>query len=269
MMQITDDSIHVQGLSQLAMGQSWRLQLAHDRPNHLLIWITRGQGRVLLDGLRRGIGAHNALFIPAGSLFALDLGRQSIGQSVRLPATSELRLPAIPRHLRIREVQVQSELTGLIEAAQREDQAMLPLRSDALEAHAGLISVWLRRQIALEEHIPEKRNAAGRLSKRFCEMVSERYASGDAMAEYAAALAVTPTHLTRAVKAATGRTASDILTERVLSEARRLLVETHEPAQRIAGYLGFGSAAYFTRFIQHHTGKPPSKLRRPPGNPAS
>ncbi len=268
-MQFDANDIHVQSLSQLAMGQPWRLQLAHDRPYHLLIWITRGQGRVLLDGLRRGIGAHNALFIPAGSLFSLDLGRQSIGQTIRIPASSELRLPAIPRHLRIREAQIQSELTGLIEAAQREEQANLALRADALEAHAALISVWLRRQITLEEHIPEKRNAAGRLSRRFCEMVSQRYASGDAMADYAAALEVTPTHLTRAVKAATGKTASDILTERVLSEARRLLIETGEPAQRIASYLGFGSAAYFTRFIQHHTGRPPSKLRRATGNPVT
>ena len=81
------------------------------------------------------------------------------------------------------------------------------------------------------------------------------------MATYAEALDVTPTHLTRAVKAATGKTAADILTERVVYEARVLLGTTDHSAQSIARHLGFGSAAYFTRFIQHHTGKPPSKLR--------
>jgi AraC family transcriptional activator of pobA len=40
-----------------------------------------------------------------------------------------------------------------------------------------------------------------------------------------------------------------------------LLEETKEPAQNIARFLGFGSAAYFTRFIQQHTGQTPSKLR--------
>lgn len=253
--------IKILSLSQLGLGQEWRMTLAHDLPYHLMVWVTRGQGLVLLDGMRRGLGAHNVLFIPARSLFAMDLGRQSIGQAILIPAGTPLRLPEIPRHLRLRDVHIQSELTGLIEATLREEQAGRPLRGDALEAHGALISVWLRRQIMLDEHVPDRRNAAGRLSKRFCDMVPAHYNSGDVMADYAAALDVTPTHLTRAVKAATGKTASDLLTERILFEARKLLLETKEPAQQIAAYLGFRSAAYFTRFIQHHTGQPPSKIR--------
>ncbi len=256
--------VHVQSLAKFSQGQDWQVQLAHDRPCHVLIWITRGQGRVLLDGMRRGTGAHNALFIPAGSIFALDLGRQSIGQVVLLPAGSSLQLPQMPRHLRIREVQVQSELTGLIEAATREDQGARAFRGDALEAHAALISVWLRRLMMEEAHAPEPRNAAGRLSQRFCALLSEKFATGAPMADYAAALAVTPTHLTRAVKAATGKTAADLLTERVLHEARCLLAGTNLPARKIAEHLGFGSAAYFTRFIQHNAGNSPSKLRGKP-----
>jgi AraC family transcriptional activator of pobA len=257
-------TIQVQSLAKFSQGQDWQVELAHDRPYHLLIWITRGQGRVLLDGMRRGTGAHNALFIPAGSLFALDLGRQSIGQVALLPAESPLPLPEMPRHLRIREVQVQSELTGLIEAAKREDQDARPLRDQALEAHAALISVWLRRQFMEDVHVPEPRNAAARLSQRFCALLSQRFRSGDTMADYAATLEMTPTHLARAVKAATGKTAADLLTERVLHEARSLLVETQQPAHLIADHLGFGSAAYFTRFIQQHVGRPPSKLRAKP-----
>lgn len=258
---MSENEITLRSLANLSQGQEWRLTLAHDRPYHILAWITRGQGRLLLDGQRRGFGAHNAVFIPAGALFALDLGRQSMGLSVTVPAGSPLRLPERPRHLRIRDVHVQSELSNLLDAAGREDQSKRPLREDAMEGHMALISVWLRRQIALDEHIPAPAKAAARLSARFCSEVSQRYTSGDAMAEYAATLGVTPTHLTRAVKAATGKTAADILTERVLYEARRLLGETRHPAKDIARHLGFGSAAYFTRFMQQHTGHTPSGLR--------
>ena len=254
--------IQILTIGQLSQGQDWQLRLAHDRPYNLLLWITRGQGRVLIDGSRRGVGAHNALFVPTRSLFALELGRQSIGHAVLIPDGTSLRLPEIPRHLRIRDVGVQSELTQLSEAMLREDLSARPLRADALEAHAALISVWLRRQISLEEHAMDRRNAAARLSQAFCGLLPTRYRSGDGMAEYANTLGVTPTHLTRAVKAATGRTAADLLTERVTYEARLLLKDTTEPAQNIAQYLGFGSAAYFTRFMQHHTGSPPSKLRQ-------
>ncbi|WP_138923372.1 AraC family transcriptional regulator [Sulfitobacter sp. BSw21498] len=248
-------------LAQLSQGQDWRVHLCHDRPANILIWITRGQGLLQLDGQRRGLGAHNAVFIPAGALFALDLGRQGIGQVVVIPEGSELRLPQMPRHLRIRDVQAQTEFTGLIEAAQREQQTKRPLFHDALEAQAALMSVWLRRQILQDEHIPSRPNAGSRLSARFCQLVSERYRSGAPMSHYAETLEVTPTHLSRAVKSATGRTAADILTERVLHEARHLLGSTQHPAQDIARHLGFGSAAYFTRFIQKHTGSTPSRLR--------
>jgi AraC family transcriptional activator of pobA len=256
---VTD--IHIASLGQFTAGQDWRLTLAHDHPVHLLIWITRGQGLLLLDGSRRGLGAHNAIFVPAGALFALEVGRQGLGQIVTLPAGSPLRLPEIPRHLRIRDVAVQSELTSLIDTGQREQQQQRPLRQDALEAHAALMSVWLRRQIMSDEHIPDRRNAAARLSARFCALVSQRFATGAPMARYAETLGVTPTHLTRAVKAATGKSAAEILTERLTFEARQLLGAGNATAKSIAAHLGFGNAAYFTRFMQQHTGKTPTQLR--------
>ncbi|MCX7565324.1 AraC family transcriptional regulator [Sulfitobacter sp. F26169L] len=258
---MSDTNLRVQTLAQLGGNSSWRLGLAHDRPYHMLFWFTRGQGRIMLDGQRRGIGTHNAVFVPAGALFALDPGPQSLGQAVIAPVGTPLRLPDLPRHLRVRDVQVQAELSSLIEAAAREQSQSRPLAQDALEAHVALMSVWLRRQITLEEHIPVKRSAGERLSHRFAQMIPQHYTTGASMAFYASQLGVTPTHLTRAVKAATGKTAADLLTERVVHAARTLLESTTHPARNIAQHLGFGSAAYFTRFMQQHAGRSPSQLR--------
>lgn len=66
---MSSDSIQILTLAQLAHGQDWRLTLCHDREAHMLIWVTRGQGLLQLDGQRRGLGTHNAVYIPAGSLF--------------------------------------------------------------------------------------------------------------------------------------------------------------------------------------------------------
>lgn len=255
--------IRTLNLAQLSQGEEWRVKLLHGRPYHLLIWLTRGQGLMLLDGMRRGLGAHNAVFIPSDSLFSLDLGRQCALQAIAFPDATPLRLPQQPLLLRIRQVQDQSELTALLDITNREELARRPLYHDAVEANAALVSVWLRRQTLLEEHAPERRDAAQRLSNAFCMALAAQYRSGAGMAEYAAQLGVTPTHLTRAVKRATGKTAANLMAERVLYEARTLLFETREPAQQIAKYLGFGSAAYFTRFMRQHTGQVPSQLRQP------
>lgn len=249
-------------LPQLAGGQDWRLTLAHDRAETVMIWVTRGQGRLLLNGQRRGVSTHNMIFVPSRHLFALDLGRQVVAQAMVIPEETSLPFPQRPAQLRIREADAMAELSGLMEAATREQQKSRALLHSAMDAHAMLISVWLQRQLALEEHVPAKSNAAARLSDAYSRRITAHFQEPLTMADHAAALGVTPTHLTRACKAATGKTAAELLTERILYEARHLLLSTRVPAQDIARYLGFGSAAYFTRFIQQHTKTSPSKLRK-------
>ncbi|WP_227267940.1 helix-turn-helix domain-containing protein [Roseobacter weihaiensis] len=259
---MSHDSPKIMTLPQLSAGQDWRLTLAHDRPDYLLIWTTRGQGRLLLDGQRRGVGTHNLIVIPPRQLFALDLGRQGFGQAVVVPDGAALTLPQRPVQLRIREAGAISEFMALMEGATREQQGRRPLMDQALTAHGALIAVWLQRQLAMEEHIQPRPNAAIRLSAAYMRRITAHFHAPLTMADHAAALSVTPTHLTRACKAATGKTAADLLTERILYEARDLLTRTTVPAQDIARSLGFGSAAYFTRFMQHHTQATPSALRK-------
>lgn len=260
----TSDTHHIttRTLAQLGRGGDWQLGLMHDRPVQLLIWITRGQGLALLDGVRRGLGTHNALFVPVRTTMAIEMGRQSSGQVVVIPDATELRLPSQAHHLRIRDVSAQSEISVILEGLQREQTNGRPLVSEAMEAHTSLLSIWLRRQLGLDEHIPSRPNAAARLCRAFCRRVSVEFRSGAPMADYAEALGVTPTHLTRVCRASAGKTAADLLTERILYEARHLLSTEKAQIQDIARYLGFGSAAYFTRFMQHHTRHSPTALRK-------
>ena len=253
--------VRLSTLSQLAPAGSWQLELAHDREDHLLIWVTRGQGIVLLDGVRRGVGTHNALFVPARHLMALDLGRQGLAQVLLIPDGADLTLPDGVRHLRCREARAQSELTTLFEAMNREQSSDRPLKQSALDAYGQLAAIWLRRQLA--DHEPEPDTPSRRLMRAYFSRIATQYATGATLADHAAALGVTPTHLTRVCKAETGHTAAGLLTERVLHAARQLLRDSDQPVRNIAGALGFGSAAYFTRFIQHHCGHPPTALRGP------
>ena len=110
-------------IAQLVTGGSWQLDLAHERPHALFVWVTRGQGLALVDGARRGIGAHNALFVQAGSLMALDIGRQGFGQALVLPDTQGMNLPARPVHLRLRDAPAQMELNTLLDGILREQSA--------------------------------------------------------------------------------------------------------------------------------------------------
>lgn len=78
---------------------------------------------------------------------------------------------------------------------------------------------------------------------------------------YARALQVTPDHLSRSCRAVTGLSALDLLHERLLLEARRLLSYTQAPVADVARDLGFDDPAYFSRFFARRDGHAPQEYR--------
>ncbi|SLN37316.1 DNA-binding transcriptional regulator AraC [Falsiruegeria litorea R37] len=253
--------IRLRSLAQMTQAGHWQLELPHDRSEHALIWLTRGQGTALLDGAKVGLGAHNAMFVPSRNLMAVSLGRQALGNVLLIPPGTALTLPEAPLHLRILDGTIQAELTSLFDAILREQASERPLSQSAMLAYCGLVGIWLRRNI---ETTPTSRRelASRRLSRRYFTQLTGSFSDGGSMADHAASLGVTPTHLTRVCKAETGETAASLLTGRILHAAHQLLGATEVPMQDIARHLGFGSAAYFTTFIQQHTGQSPRELRR-------
>lgn len=254
--------IRMTPIPRLAQGGRWRVEAMRSYSSNLLLWFTRGQGRITVAGSTSGYGAHNAIFIPSGVMHGFEISTQVFGTAVFIPKELGFALPMLPVHLRTRDAVPQAEITGILDNLQRELEGDLPERQNAVHHHTGLLTVWLKRQILLQDADNKKPDAGKRLASRFTEMIEENYHTGMNVAEYAEALGVTPTHLSRVCNQACGRPASALLNDRVIFEARRLLRETRTPIQDVAAELGFTSPAYFTRAFQHHTGLTPSAFRR-------
>lgn len=252
----------IMSLAQWTGAGNWRAELPHSRPEHALIWITRGQGRALVEGVLRGLGVHTALCIPTGTLFALDMGKQGFGNVCTIPAGGPVLMPDQPTLLRIRDVLAQAELTSILETMLREQTGARMFSDEAMVAHATLLTVWLRR--AIIDHAEDRPDfsAAERLTMAYAALVERDHATGKPMADHARALGITPTHLTRACRSSAGMTASELLTRRIVYAVRELIETTDHPANRIAAMLGFRSAAYFSRFVLQHTGLTPTALRK-------
>ena len=227
----------------------------------MLLWITKGQGRATVNGVMRGISMHNALYLPAGTLFSVDLQPGSQALYVHAPPGLGPREPQEPLLMRIRDSFSQAELTGEIDAMHRELMRKGELLQDSLEARARLIAIWIHRQVRAGAVETPPETAAQRLVRGFAQAVARDFRSARSMASYAEDLHVTATHLSRSCRSCCGKTAADILTERRLHAARVALESPRPPVQEVARSLGFASPAYFTRFIQTHTGQSPSALR--------
>ncbi|MFZ1728223.1 MAG: AraC family transcriptional regulator [Albidovulum sp.] len=253
--------LRITPIPRLATGGRWRVEAMRSLSEPLLLWFTRGQGRITINGVTRGYGAHNAVFIPAGVMHGFDVGNQTFGSAVFF-GTCNHAFPTEAHHLRIRDSAPQSELSVLIDSIQRELAGTKAGHDRAADNYVGLLSVWLERQVELATAEAKKPDAAFRLARRYCALVEQDFRSGKTVAHFAQELGVTTTHLTRVCNQTCGRSASDLLHDRVIFEARKMLTESTLPIGRVASQLGFASAAYFARAFQHRTGKTPSAFRR-------
>ncbi len=252
-------------IPRLAAGGRWRVEAMRALSEPVLLWFTRGQGRITVAGLTRGYGPNTAIFIPAGTMHGFEVGQQVFGTAVFFGRGTTVALPDKVHHLRVRENSAQVECNLTLDLIAREMAGGKPANDRAVIAHLGLLSVWLERQIAAQtgEDLPHRKSART-LAARFTRLLEDEFRTGKGVGDYAAALGVTPTHLTRVCRTTTGRPAKDILHDRVIFEARRMLTETPLPVGEVARSLGFRSPGYFTRAFQHHTGKTPTEFRRAP-----
>lgn len=256
----SDLGFRITSLGKLRMKDAWRLELLHSQARDRLYWITRGQGRVTIRGVTRGYGPNTAIFMPAGMQMAIELPPQSQGVEFTMPHDTALGMPTAPFQRRIATIEGQASLTGHLERAERELSAQAPGMDRALMGYGLLISAWMTRETRGETGL-ELRERSHRLVEAFADAMELRFRSGAGIADYASALSVTATHLSRVCRDAASRPALALLNERIMHEARRLLRDTDMPAREIAETLGFSSAAYFTRAFQHATGKAPIAYR--------
>jgi AraC-like DNA-binding protein len=96
---------------------------------------------------------------------------------------------------------------------------------------------------------------------RFRREVETAYAECRQVSVYATRLGCSVRTLTRACLHATGRTAKQVIDDRVVLEARRMLAATSLPVAAIAERLGFTEPTHFGRLFHRSTGLPPGSFR--------
>jgi AraC family transcriptional activator of pobA len=112
-------------------------------------------------------------------------------------------------------------------------------------------------------------NAAQRISMLFVELLERQFPIDDvhssvqlrSASEFANQLNVHVNHLNRAVKETTQKTTTQIISERVLQEAKVLLKQTTWNVSEIAYALGFNEVTHFNNFFKKHLDQSPSKFR--------
>lgn len=96
---------------------------------------------------------------------------------------------------------------------------------------------------------------------RFNQLIEENYTQIHHVKEYAEVLGESPMNLNRAIKSVTGKTASEIIIERLILEAKRLLIYSDLSNKEVAYKLNYEDPSYFARIFRRKTGLTPSAFR--------
>jgi AraC family transcriptional activator of pobA len=96
---------------------------------------------------------------------------------------------------------------------------------------------------------------------RFNQLIEANYTQIHHVKEYAEVLGESPINLNRAIKSVTGKTASEIIIDRLILEAKRLLIYSDLNNKEVAYKLNYEDPSYFARIFRRKTGLTPSAFR--------
>ena len=96
----------------------------------------------------------------------------------------------------------------------------------------------------------------------FEQLVEFHYKTEKSPKAYASMMNISPKHLNRVCSETLGKTTTDLITERIILEAKRLLIYSKNNFSEIAWSLGYEDYAYFSRLFKLKTGYTPSEFQK-------
>ena len=245
----------------------------HRHDYHELIFVAGGRGEHLVDGCRTPIEAPSISIIGRGKVHEFIRAEELRGALLRftdavLHGGSERiasgwllagrggRTIAVPPDLC-------ETVTPMFRAiADETKRPPDPYGADVVRHLIAAILLWTERWYDAERH---ERGAADdadvQLLRRFTEQLERDFASHHDARHYADALAVPGPALARTLSALTGRSTKELVTERVMVEAARLLRYTDFTVGEVSFRVGFSDPLYFSRAFKRQTGASPQAYR--------
>jgi AraC family transcriptional regulator, transcriptional activator of pobA len=267
-----DDCLHYEPIDVRGRLHQWTIPAHRHDGLHQFKLLERGSMVATIDGGCHKLRAPAALMVAPGVMHGFAFGSNSAGHVVTVPtpllrrvlAPSSQLVARFGRPIILRKSDIGAdvdELRELFVRLAREFQRRRPGRAEALQAHAVLLGLWFMRHATATLAISPRQALRDTLVERYRSLLDAHFREHRPVHAYAATLGVTADHLSRSCRAIAGLGALDLLHERLLLEARRLLAYTPTTVGEIAQQLGFDDPGYFSRLFAKRSGQSPSAYR--------
>jgi AraC-like DNA-binding protein len=123
------------------------------------------------------------------------------------------------------------------------------------EALGSLLKLFLLECKRISDTVPSERqarnHAGGTLVKQFKDLLDNHFTHWHKVAEYAKSLHITPNYLNELVSQETGKSAKDLILNRIMLEAKRFATYSETSVKEVAYTLGFEDPAHFSKLFKN------------------
>ena len=151
------------------------------------------------------------------------------------------------------------KMETLFKSVVEEYQVFSLLKRQKITSLIDIIYIELSR-FCVDESISDnkKTNSYSIKFRELEQLIEKKYQTEKSPQYYASELNISPKHLNRITKEMVGKTTTDLIIERVLLEAKRMLIHAKQSFTEIADELGYEDYSYFSRIFKNKTGENPS-----------
>lgn len=262
--------VHLESLDERTRPANWNIRPhTHANLNHVF-HIRQGGGRMLADERAIDFRAPCLLVVPAGVVHGFAYVEDTAGAVLTI--SGEYLYDLVSRCEDLRAVFAAAAALAcpgddsVAEAFDRLGRELAwtapghALSVDALLSTILVETLRLAHYAAEEE--PRVIGPRAALVARFRERLEGDYRSETSVERYAEVLGVTTRQLRAACLAVAGAPPLQLIQDRLLLEAKRLMLYSNMTVAETAFYLGFEDPAYFTRVFTRGCGLSPRQFRR-------
>lgn len=246
--------------------------IPHRKDHYLLVFVKRGTGRHWVD-MTPYVFTKNALyFLRPGQIIVKEESKRVWSTGIAFTAeflslqnASLNTLPLIQNYYNRHELRLTPEDVRVVEDTLQKirTEYLLPgeWQQRMLAAHLTVLLTYLSRLYAEQFKEDDAVTTDKQLLADFQTKINDHFRQLHEVSDYASILNISAGHLSDVVKGQSGKPAIKHIHDRLVMEARRMLLHTNQPLKEIAFDLGFSDASYFNRFFKRETGVTPAGYR--------
>ncbi|MFI4914566.1 MAG: helix-turn-helix domain-containing protein [Steroidobacterales bacterium] len=284
---VAGERLHIEDIQARSRKYSWEITAHTHRGLCQCVFVAAGPVAANVDDVHAELRGPAFAIVPPGAVHAFRFSESTTGYVLTVAPQSLFdgndeasqasfrALFAVPHVLALdsgaADADVAAELAGRL-------QRLFERLLEEFRQPGGAgspVCVWLGRSVLwLIGHELLRRHQLGDAHRhhgyfaRFQSLLEKHYREHWPVSRYAHSTGMTEGRLNRLCRVHGGRSAFELLQERLALEARRRLTYVAMPVAQVATELGFADPAYFCRFFKRRAGISPRQFRRRLQSPA-